>query len=134
MIGMDRGAHGRGGKAAARAVLRAALIAGVLAATSPAGAAWWDRESPQVLSPYEILTTVRTIGLTPFTDAVRRGHHYVLYAYDPYGIELRVVADAQFGDILSISRAGTLPNIYIPPFEGAPKIIHVEPPAEENKK
>ena len=131
---MDRSPDGHGRQAGVKMALAIVLTVSTLAA-SPAAAAWWNREplSPAVLQPDEILTTVRTIGLAPFTDAMRRGHHYVVYAYDPYGIELRIVADAQFGDILSISRAGSLPNMYIPPFESAPKIIHVEPSGESGK-
>jgi hypothetical protein len=52
---------------------------------------------------YEVLTRVREIGLHPTTQALRRGSYYVLHAVDTLGVEMRVVADAEFGDILSVT-------------------------------
>ena len=73
----------------------------------------------------EILTTVRSIGLDPIGTPLRRGHYYVLHAYDPRGIEVRVVADAHFGDIVSVSPARPLIGIYAPHYQSGPRIIHV---------
>jgi hypothetical protein len=82
-----------------------------------------------VLPAYEIVTAVRAMGLNPISDAVRRGPYYVLHAYDPRGVEVRVVADAQFGDILSIAPARALNTAYAPRYERGPRIIHVPQPA-----
>jgi hypothetical protein len=80
------------------------------------------------LPAFEILTTVRTMGINPISEPVRRGPYYVLQAYDARGIQVRVVADAQFGDILSIAPTN-LPNSgYGPRYERGPRIIHVPQP------
>ncbi len=73
----------------------------------------------------EILTTVRSMGLDPIGDPLRRGHYYVLHAYDPRGIEVRVVADAQLGDIVSVRAAGALNSVYAPRYQRGPRIIHI---------
>jgi hypothetical protein len=54
------------------------------------------------LPDYEIIASVRALGYVPTTPAVRRGPYYVLHASDVYGTKMRVVADAQLGDIISI--------------------------------
>ncbi len=53
----------------------------------------------------DILAAVRYFGLDPEGPVVRRGGYYVLHAFDGTGVELRVVADAQFGDILFMGPA-----------------------------
>jgi hypothetical protein len=78
----------------------------------------------------DILTTIRAMGLDPIGDPVRRGPYYVLHAYAPSGVEMRVVADAQFGDILSAAPARVLDTAFMPRYEHAPRIIHV-PQADE---
>ncbi|MGH6665691.1 MAG: hypothetical protein ACREB2_12435 [Pseudolabrys sp.] len=78
-----------------------------------------------VLAPAEILATVRSMGLGPTGALHRRGPFYVLHAYDARGLELRVVADAQFGDIVSITPARELVNFYVPGYVRGPRIIHV---------
>ncbi len=78
-----------------------------------------------VLPPAEILATVRSMGLGPTGELRRRGPFYVLHAYDPRGLEVRVVADAQFGDILSITPARELVDFYVPAYIRGPRIIHV---------
>ena len=86
------------------------------------------------LPAYEILTTVRSMGLNPVSEPVRRGPYYVLHAYDPRGIEVRVVADAQFGDILSVAPARALNTAYAPRYERGPRIIHVPQPGERDDR
>ncbi|HZT26935.1 MAG TPA: hypothetical protein VFA57_14645 [Pseudolabrys sp.] len=76
-----------------------------------------------VLPPETILNAVRSFGLQPTTQALRRGPYYVLHAVDSRGLQMRVVADAQLGDIVSVS------PLVIPRYDSAPRIIHV-PPAE----
>ncbi len=81
----------------------------------------------------DILTTVRSMGLDPTTEPLRRGPYYVLHAYDPYGVEVRVVADAQLGDILSTTPAQALNNAYAPIYERGPRIIHVPQHGERDE-
>ena len=81
----------------------------------------------ELLPASDILTTVREMGFAPNTQVVRRGPYYVLHAVDLRGIELRIVADAQFGDILLVEPAW--PYNYTPYYVRAPHIIHVPPPA-----
>lgn len=78
-----------------------------------------------VLPANEILTTVRSMGLDPIGEPLRRGPYYVLHAYDPRGVEVRVVADAQLGDILSVTPARALNDAYAPSYERGPRIIHI---------
>jgi len=86
------------------------------------------------LPAYEILTTVRLLGLNPASEPVRRGPYYVLHAYDPRGIEVRVVADAQFGDILSIVPARPLNIAYAPLYQRGARIIQVPQPGERDDR
>jgi hypothetical protein len=54
-----------------------------------------------------------------------------MHAYDRAGIELRVVADAQFGDVLFMAPA--LNISLTPPYVRAPRVIQI-PPREDQKK
>jgi cell division septation protein DedD len=54
------------------------------------------------LPPFEILTIVRSTGLDPLGQPLRRGSAYVLRAVDGYGEEVRVTVDARRGEILSV--------------------------------
>jgi hypothetical protein len=83
-----------------------------------------------ILPPAEILATVRSMGLGPTGVLRRRGPYYVLHAYDARGLEVRVVADAQFGDILSVTPARELVDFYVPAYIRGPRIIHVLPPRD----
>ena len=74
------------------------------------------------LPAYEIATTVRSMGLRPNDEPVRRGPYYVLQATDARGTALRVVADAKFGDILSVTPAQSAAT---PQYQRGPRIIHV---------
>lgn len=76
-----------------------------------------------VLSADDIVASVLQIGLNPIGRPLRRGHYYVLHAYDMRGIEVRVLADAQLGDILSVASA--LNATVTPPYDRGPRIIHV---------
>lgn len=108
-----------------------ALFVGLLALASLAGA---PAARAGTVYPNDILQTLRTMGLDPVTDPVRRGDLYVLHALDPHGVEMRVVADADFGEILSIVPAPILSNaylapiltsLYVPRAYAGPRIIHV---------
>ena len=78
----------------------------------------------ELLPPAEIVASLRELGLAPTMQPIRRGAYYVLHAISADGIELRVVADAQLGDILSIEVARPL-VAYTPYYVRAPHIIHV---------
>lgn len=97
-------------------------ISGVAAETAAAG--YYEPIIAGAPSSYGILTTLRDMGLDPVTEPLRRGPYYVLHALDPYGVEVRVVADAQLGDILSF--APVVPDFtYVPFYVRAPRVIHV---------
>ena len=104
------------------------MVAGVLAAaTSLAAAGYYQRQRAQVtaadaLPANEILNRVSALGLRPTTQALRRGPYYVMHAIDRRGIEVRVVADAQLGDVVSVT------PVLAPRFTGGPRIIHVPQP------
>jgi hypothetical protein len=59
-----------------------------------------------LLPPYEITTSVRSMGLKPISPPVRRGARYVLRAVDGRGAEVTVAADALSGRILLVRPAG----------------------------
>jgi hypothetical protein len=109
--------------------LAAWALAALCALAAPAGpAAAGLYEEPvataELLPPAEIVATLREMGLAPTMQPIRRGAHYVLHAISADGIELRVVADAQLGDILSIEVARPL-VAYVPYYVRAPHIIHI---------
>jgi hypothetical protein len=61
--------------------------------------------SDPALPPYAIMSIVRSTGLAPLTRPMRRGPYYVLVAVDRLGREMRVVVDAQLGDIVNLRPA-----------------------------
>ena len=103
------------------------LWAGFMVA-SPARAGSADTVTPPaILSASDIFAGVRSFGLDPEGPAVRRGPYYVLHAFDGTGAELRIVADAQFGDIVFIGPAFNA--AITPPYVRAARIIAI--PAED---
>jgi len=80
----------------------------------------------------EFLAGLRQMGLNPIGEPVRRGPYYVMHAYDPRGIEMRVLADAHFGDILSVLPARPLNTVFAPEYVRAPRIIHVPPRGDDD--
>ncbi|HLA21659.1 MAG TPA: hypothetical protein VJZ74_09380 [Pseudolabrys sp.] len=99
----------------------AATLSLVLAGTS-------EREpatEAAALPAHDIVATVRAMRLVPLGEPARRGPYYILHAYDPRGLEVRVVADAQLGSILSVAPTRTLNAVYTPRYERGPRIIHV---------
>ena len=78
----------------------------------------------------DIIASVREMGLAPNSEVLRRGPYYVLHALNTRGTELRVIADAHFGDILSIRPA--LPSDLAPDYVRAPRIIQVPQPDNNN--
>jgi len=85
-----------------------------------------------VLPPDDIIAAVRYFGLDPEGPVVRRGGYYVLHAFDGTGVELRVVADAQFGDILFMGPAFNAS--LTPPYVRAARIIRVPQSDETDEK
>lgn len=108
-------------------------LAMVCACLRPAGAgAARPIDTRALIPPSEIAATLRAMGLDPMMPPSRRGPYYVLHALDPGGIELRVVADAQFGDILALMPA--LPPIaYTPFYVRAPRILHLPETADDER-
>jgi len=113
-----------------RAVAAVATVLGFAAPMTlyAAGLRYLDpAETPADAMPaYEIVTRARDLALEPAGAPVRRGPYYVMDAYDGRGVALRVVADAQSGDILSV--APVRPLAATPPPGGGPRIIHVPDP------
>ncbi len=92
---------GAAGTAAAQAVYAGPGYAGSYAGSGYAGSGLPD----PVLPPYEIMSIVRSTGLAPLTRPMRRGPYYVLVAVDRVGRQMRVVVDAQLGDIVNMRPA-----------------------------
>lgn len=102
------------------------IIVAVLAATvSYVAAGPYKRVAATEKAPAtDLLTSVRLLGLTPMTRPFRQGPFYVLHAVDLRGTTLRVVADADLGDIVSVT------PIIAPRYDAGPRIIHVPQPGE----
>jgi len=78
----------------------------VYAGSGYAGPGYAPSGPPEaVLPPYEIMSIVRSTGLAPLTRPMRRGPNYVLVAVDRAGRQMRVVVDAQLGDIVNMRPA-----------------------------
>ncbi len=71
----------------------------------------------------EIVAAVRSMRLKPIGEPVRHGPYYMMNAVDPRGVPVRVVADARFGDILSVAPAQ--PVNTAPGYQGGAHIIQV---------
>jgi hypothetical protein len=89
--------------------------------------------APDIMPPYEVLTIIRSTGLQPLDRPVRRGSTYVLRAIGRTGEEMRVVVDARYGDILSVtptasaSRAAPGVGARIGPYEPMDSDEDLEP-------
>jgi hypothetical protein len=81
-----------------RKMIYAALA--VLALSAPAAAQGYG---PGGLPPHEIITILRSTGLDPIGQPVRRGPNYVLRALDDNDREVSVVVSARSGDVLSVT-------------------------------
>ena len=104
------------------------LAAAMLAATVSFVAAGPYRRGPvsaaHVRPADEINTTLLVLGYDPASPTFRHGHYYVLHAYNRYGVKVRVAADAQLGDIVSIE------PVFMPHYDAGPRIIHVPQPGD----
>jgi hypothetical protein len=93
-----------------------------MAASVPANAQDSLRPAQGQLPPYEILTIVRSIGLEPLSQPLRRGSTYILRAIGGYGEEVRVVVEARGGEILSVQPVMPVAAPY-----GAPGPRYIDP-------
>ena len=118
--------------AGAGAILAGMLVSAVAGSRAVEPAPAEPAPAVAMLAGADILASLRQMGLNPIGEPVLRGPYYVMHAYDPRGIEMRVVVDAQFGDVLSVSPARPLNTVYAPQYERAPRIIHV-PPRDEHE-
>jgi hypothetical protein len=75
-------------------------VLAVLAFSAPAAAQGY---APGSLPPHEIITILRSTGLDPIGQPVRRGPNYVLRAIDERDREVSVVVSARSGDVLSVT-------------------------------
>ncbi|MSO68400.1 MAG: hypothetical protein EXQ82_11560 [Pseudolabrys sp.] len=114
------------------------LAGAALAATLTFVAAGSVKREPvteaDALPAYEIVATVRSIGLRPVGQPVRRGPYYVLHANDRHGTEMRVIADAHFGDVLSVAPARAHNAALAPNVPRGPRIIHVPQAGERDER
>ena len=82
----------------------------VLAFSVPAGAEpirLAQASEAGTLPPHEILTILRSTGLDPLGQPVRRGPNYVLRAVDDSDREVSVVVSARSGAVLSVTAVAT---------------------------
>jgi hypothetical protein len=66
----------------------------------------WYSGGPAGIPPRQVPAIVRSTGLTPVTPPARVGPNYVVHAIDRNGETVRVVIDADFGDIVRIRPLG----------------------------
>ena len=86
------------------------------------------------LPAYEILTVARSMGFKPLNEPSRRGPYYVFQAVDQRGQEVRVVADARFGDIVSVAPISPLNGANTPNYQRGARIIHVPQPGGRDQR
>jgi hypothetical protein len=107
-----------------------AVLAATLSLVGAGSVKQGEADEARALPAEDILASVRAMGLNPTGDTIRRGPYYILHAYDPRGSELRIVADAHFGDILSVTPIGAQVIAYAPSYQRGPRIIHVPQPGD----
>jgi hypothetical protein len=71
---------------------------------------------PGSLAAQEILSRIRSGGFDPVGQPVRRGPRYEVAAVDPYELDVRLIVDAQTGQILAVRHDPELE--YEPPVAG----------------
>ncbi len=112
------------------------LASVALAATLMIVTAWSRSPEPvaDALPARDIVTRANEMGLDPIGQPQRRGPYYVLQAQDARGRDVRVVADAQSGDIVSVAPVRAAHAVEGPPrLSAAPRIIHVPQPGEADR-
>jgi hypothetical protein len=97
----------------------AALVLAAPASAEPLRLA--QAMGPDLLPPHEILTIVRSTGLDPLGQPIRRGPNYVLRAVDSDDREVRVVVNARHGVVVRVvpimSASRLPPGMTIGPYE-----------------
>ena len=84
----------------------AALAAFVsLGAASPAAAQYQAPPYGAALPPFEVMTIIRSMGFDPISRPVLRGPVYVVQALDDEGISVRVLVDAQRGNVVRVTES-----------------------------
>jgi hypothetical protein len=101
----------------------------------PAAAQWRpygpDRYGPVAVSPYAITATLRAYGLRPVTQPLQTGRYIVVRAIDPDGQLIRVLINADYGNVVQVTPLPLAPiyadRAYRPygpypyrPYEGRP--------------
>jgi hypothetical protein len=82
------------------------FLAGILIAMDPAASAERTARAPSVLPVSEIITIVRSAGLTPLGKPTRKGTNYLLRARDEDGQDVRVVVDGRAGEVVAVTPVG----------------------------
>ncbi|MGE0564491.1 MAG: hypothetical protein AB7O50_08255 [Pseudolabrys sp.] len=72
----------------------------------------------------DVDANLRRSGLAPRGEIIRHGDVFVTHAVDPRGIEVRVVAEALFGDIVSVAPRHLMVP-YPARYDSGPRIIHI---------
>jgi hypothetical protein len=92
------------------ALVVVAAIPPVLALAQPSGVARdiaWPRAGVSatlgMLAPAEIEAEVRRAGFEPISRPLQRGRVYVLFALDPYDMDVRLTVDAGSGHVLRVA-------------------------------
>ncbi len=91
-------------------MIKSAALAAVLAlgASQAVAQPGWYYGAPTGpgIAPRQVAAVVRSVGLTPVTPPARVGPNYVVHALDRSGETVRVVIDAEDGDIVRIRPLG----------------------------
>jgi hypothetical protein len=99
--------------------------------SAPAGAG----DPARAEGGYDLAARLRVLGLAPQGEALRRGPYDVVYVVDGRGRTLRVVADEEAGEIISIvpvqgaSLSHVRPHIiHVPQASGTERAVNAPPP------
>jgi hypothetical protein len=98
--------------------LAASLAVAICAAIWPMAAAAGCLRGWNAVSSEEIVSDALALGFAPTAPLVRRGPYDVLYALNPQGMPVRIVADAELGDIW-------VNAVFTPRYNAGPRIIRV---------
>ena len=94
-----------------------AILAATLVGAAPAQA---QLVAADMLPPYEISTIVASMGMRPIDRPIWRNGRYVINAIDRNGREVRVVLDAQDGQVIAVRPR--MRNYVYEPRYGAPPL------------
>ncbi len=106
-----------------------AAVALSAALASPAAADPFKRAMrPDVMAPADIAARMTSAGYSAVGTPVRRGDYYEFDASNAQGVKMRILADALFGEVVSVTPSQTTPQSWDK--GGGPRIIHVPLPSE----